>query len=102
MLTREQRPARVFEVCVHCRERSGCRPRGMCKVCYSLPWLRRLYPARAKIGYRGMGEQLTGREITTGPTRLMPGTEGKIRVLADRASRGEALFHPLDVSLSLV
>ena len=30
------------------------------------------------------------------PTDALPGTEEKIRILTERASRGEALFHPKD------
>ncbi|MCS7160103.1 MAG: hypothetical protein RMJ19_06490 [Gemmatales bacterium] len=33
------------------------------------------------------------------PTSALPGTPDKIAVMAERAARGESLFHPLDATL---
>ncbi|MCS7166236.1 MAG: hypothetical protein RMI91_01820 [Gemmatales bacterium] len=33
------------------------------------------------------------------PTAALPGTPGKIEVMAQRAARGESLFHPQDATL---
>ncbi len=46
----------------------------------------------------GRGYNRVGRLPT--PTTAMPGTEEKIKVLAERWARGEALFHPDDARLS--
>lgn len=34
--------------------------------------------------------------LPTKPTCLFPGSEAKVRVMAARYARGEAIFHPLD------
>lgn len=34
--------------------------------------------------------------LPAGPTDAMPGTEDKVRVMAERAERGECIFHPDD------
>lgn len=39
------------------------------------------------------------RPLPATPTDHLPGTEGKIQVMIERAQRGEALFHPQDAQL---
>jgi hypothetical protein len=39
---------------------------------------------------------MSARPLPAEPTDALPGSEEKIRVLAQRAERGEQLWHPLD------
>lgn len=48
---------------------------------------------------RRRDEWNNGRRLPARPTRHLPGTAGKLRVLRRRAMRGEALFHPLDARM---
>jgi hypothetical protein len=85
--------------CRHCRKRNVNRPRGLCWGCYYRPGLRDLYPSTSKYARRGIGN-LTGiRPMPATPTRMVPGSEAKIAILAERASRGESLHHPGDLAV---
>lgn len=53
--------------------------------------------ARAKCGRRGVGHGRTVAPLPT-PTRTAPGSPERLAVLAERATRGEQLFHPADAS----
>ena len=77
-------------MCKHCKERVVCRPRGLCWNCYHSP-ARKSYPVKIE-GYNG-------RVVSGGPcepTDAIPGSEEKIRVLAQRVKSGQELWHPLD------
>jgi len=52
---------------------------------------------RKKGRYKGQGRN-SHRKPTKRPTLYLPGTEGKIRVLTERAKRGEHLFHAQDAT----
>ncbi len=71
----------------------GTRPRSLCYVCYTNEIIRLAAPRASHVG------------ITTGhgglpaePTQARPGSPEKLRVLEQRAERGESLFHPLDAT----
>jgi hypothetical protein len=71
----------------------GTRPRGLCWPCFENEDVRRSVTLQCNRG------------ITTGhgrlpaePTQARPGSPEKMRVLEQRAERGEALFHPLDAT----
>ena len=82
--------------CVHCGRLKVNRPRGMCYPCYYSP-ARELYSPVSKYGRRGV---LNGHRNGTLPlpTTARPGTREKLEVLADRAARGERLWHPADAT----
>jgi hypothetical protein len=85
--------------CRHCQrpEAKVNRPRGLCWHCYYKPGVRDLYPSTSKHGQRGVGGDNHRRPLPQEPTQAQCGSEGKIRVLEERAARGEQLWHPDDV-----
>ncbi len=83
--------------CRHCRRvRTGNRPRGLCWICYYAPGVRDRYPSESKFARRGVGNDGTGALPI--PTLAPPGTPERLAALAERAARGEALFHPHDAT----
>jgi len=48
-----------------------------------------------------MNSSLLHAGLSSGPTTALPGSEEKIRVLAQRARLGVPLWHPLDARLPL-
>ncbi len=111
--------------CRHCkRVRKTALVRGLCGTCYKDLRIRYLYPVQTQKGrcggdYRlaqGAGQPLTPEEIVERhleervrdslplrdlpdqPTNALPGSEGKILVLQDRAGKGIELFHPGDAT----
>lgn len=80
--------------CRCCGTRPGNRRRGLCGRCYLDPNARALFPSIAPRGRRGQTGQ--GPRKMPRPTRALPGTPEKVRVLAERFARGEELYHPLD------
>lgn len=86
-------------MCLHCRRRLAVRPRKLCFPCHGTPGVRERYPVAASHhAKRGVGNHNHGR-LPAEPTSAVPGSEEKIRILCERARRGESLFHPLDVHL---
>lgn len=74
--------------CLHCRVWPANRARGLCCRCYDhAPRVRPRTPEADVMGRRPLPRT---------PTTYAPGTVEKLDVLADRASRREALHHPLD------
>ncbi|MBK9181471.1 MAG: hypothetical protein IPM45_18320 [Acidimicrobiales bacterium] len=80
--------------CLLCRAKPASRPRGLCWVCY---YRRRAETtvldsphARRGVGLGG------GRRPAAEPTAHPPGSAGKVEVMAERAARGEGIFHPDD------
>lgn len=93
--------------CQHCKQRQACsNRRGLCDACYYTRSIREKYPT----GQPEQGEYHRKRKDGCGkhsqrkpasfPTRHMPGTIGKIEVLAYRADNHEELYHPDDAKLS--
>lgn len=83
-------------MCRHCLRCPVSRPRGLCWSCFYRPGVRERYPPQGPA-IRGLG---TGRRrLPCEPTEAWPGSPEKIRVLMDRAARGEELFHENDPHL---
>jgi hypothetical protein len=80
--------------CRHCGQARAIQRRGLCHACYYTPGVRDLYPSTSKYGQRDLDRR--DRPPPATPTSARPGSEAKVRVLEERAARGEALFHPLD------
>lgn len=90
----------VAMVCPHCRRckvQSG--RRGLCIGCHHKPDVRALYPAVGKFGNRGVGNLTGRRPMPASPTQAAPGTPAKLEVMAERARRGERLWHPDDATV---
>lgn len=83
-------------VCIHCRTRKPARARGLCHRCYFTPHVRALYQPTCPPRHlpSPVGQNAPTKVPT--PTSARPGSAEKIRVLEERAARGEQLWHPLD------
>jgi hypothetical protein len=85
------------EKCVHCKVRKKARPRGLCQACYYSSEIRGVYPDAIYDRWKEkLGDMNGGYKLPSEPTDARPGTEEKIKVLADRAEKKVCLFHPLD------
>lgn len=86
--------------CRHCaRSTKTTRGRGLCCTCHAQPEVREQYPAPGK-GNRGIADRNGEQPLPAEPTGHPPGSEKKIEVMAQRASRGEQLHHPLDATFA--
>jgi hypothetical protein len=93
-------PTNKYLPCVHCGSAEKIRKsRGLCGSCYYRLAIRRLYPASPCC--QGVGRKATGKELPTEPTEHLPGTEGKIEVMVQRAFDGVALWHPRDAKVDV-
>ena len=79
-------------MCRHCQRAKINRPRGLCWCCYYRPDVRDLYPAAVVRGEGLQGDSVRDPE----PTAALPGTEERLRILAERVARKESLFHSQD------
>lgn len=87
-------------LCRHCHRLPPSRPRGLCWSCYYAPGIRDRYKSESKFGNRGFGNHNKAEPpLPAEPTRAPPGTPEKMDVMRDRAARGEAIFHPDDVTI---
>jgi hypothetical protein len=85
--------------CRHCRQCQPNRARGLCWRCHRDPAVRALYPpSAARQARRSRPDQCGGYALPGQPTDAVPGSEEKIRVLAERAAQGVCLWHPLDAT----
>jgi hypothetical protein len=85
----------VEVVCRHCNRSPINRPRALCWNCYYAPGVKDLYPSTSPQRQgNGLGNK-AGR-LPAEPTDAQPGSERKIRVMEQRAARGESIFHPDD------
>jgi hypothetical protein len=110
--------------CLHCRERPRGFFRGLCVRCYNRSDVRGQYPPEPPLrGLRGAyhprrhnrkglpppgfgddeeeGERpppVGDRRLPASPTDAVPGSSEKIAVMEERAARGEAIFHPDDLT----
>lgn len=82
-------------LCRHCQKRPSHRSRGLCYRCYTTPEIQRLYPAQKRP--KGYGLKTPQRLPT--PTLAIPGSSEKIRILAERAGKGQDLWHPEDLDI---
>jgi hypothetical protein len=85
-------------LCKHCQKVKSNRPRGLCWSCYYTPGVRDLYPSTSKFARRGVAD-FYGKTRLPEPTRALPGSPEKVAVLEERASLGQALWHPLDARI---
>jgi hypothetical protein len=86
---------RAMPLCLHCRVRQELKGhRGLCQSCYENKEIRVRYPSR------GTPRPEEDRNILNPPlpepTRALPGTEAKVRVLTERARTWRRLWHPRD------
>lgn len=83
--------------CRFCGRNVLWRRRGICQSCYRNPIIRADFtpdPKRAPVGrdfYRAS-------RLPPFPTRYLPGSPGKIEVMAKRALQRVSLFHPWDAT----
>jgi hypothetical protein len=83
-------------LCRHCQRGRICRPRGLCWSCYDTPAISSRYPSTHKHGRRGVANGYKNAPPPRRPTCAAPGSPEKVRIMVERAARGEALWHPLD------
>ena len=82
-------------ICRHCQhERRGIDRRGLCRICYRNPHIRRHYGKMPTV--EGLGSGNAKLPMPSTPTDARPGSEDKIKVLEQRALAGEQLWHPKD------
>lgn len=81
--------------CRHCLTNRANRARGLCWRCSLSPEIRELCPSTSKFARRSEETQRYTGEPTE-RTDAIPGSAAKVAVLAERASRGLGLWHPLD------
>ena len=84
--------------CVHCKKNKAQRSRQLCVKCYDNLEIRNSTPPVTLCGYRGLS-YLRSPKLATLPTSALPGSIEKIRVMQERLSRGEAVFHPDDLTV---
>lgn len=83
-------------LCAHCKKSKVNRPRGLCWHCYYTPGVRLLYPSTSKYAKRSPVPSVSASPLPKRPTRLPKGHPRRIVVMAARAMRGEATYHPQD------
>lgn len=81
--------------CRNCHQKKANRPRGLCWSCYYKPGVRDEYPSTSKYARRGVGG-IGSYKLPAAACRAEAGSEERIRTLAERARRGESLWHPDD------
>ncbi len=86
----------MIPICKHCRTNKVNRPRGLCWNCYYTPGVKDQHPSVSKYARRGEGNFNGNAPFDAEPTAHAPGTAEKLAVMADRAKRKLALWHPLD------
>ena len=83
--------------CRHCGKKPVSRPRGLCWGCYYTSGVRERYPSTSPHGHRGVRDSYRRGAVPPEPTRALPGSPEKVRILEQRASLGQSLWHPEDV-----
>jgi hypothetical protein len=85
-------------LCPHCRRFVVAVGYPLCWTCRQKPEVRALFPRRrSKFGRRGTGIGVNSKApLPASPTDAVPGSEAKILVMMDRASKRQQLFHPED------
>lgn len=89
-------------VCLECRMEKWHQARGLCRTCYYTPSIKKRY---AMLGRGATGLQPLRKEnnkrprLPKRPSLDRPGTESKLATMEKRFARGEAIFHPLDVTV---
>jgi hypothetical protein len=89
-------------VCQHCGRRKADKHRkGLCWACGQSPEIRARYAPVSYHGRRSAVPAVARGALPATPTDTLPGSEGRLRVLEERAAAGLALFHPRDRGLDL-
>ena len=83
-------------MCKHCRTNKVNRPRGLCWNGYYTPGVKERFPSTSKYARRGEGNICGNAPTAPIPTAHAPGTPEKMAVMAERARKKQALWHPLD------
>ena len=86
-------------LCRHCNRVPVNRPRGLCWSCYYSPGVREKYPSTSKFARRGVGNFNGNAPLPPAPTGALPGSPEKIAILAERAAKRQALWHPQDAGV---
>lgn len=94
----EKRVSARGSPCRHCRTGKVNRPKGLCWPCYYTPGVREMYESTSKFARRGVIDFNGLTPDAWKPTSELPGSEGKVRVLIERARSGQSLWHPLDAT----
>lgn len=88
--------------CKHCGAGHWQGSRGLCLSCYRKPLIKELYPVLKDVRPLKRGEDRAQREygedrpVPRTPTKAVPGSEEKIKILMQRYSGGYQLWHPRD------
>jgi hypothetical protein len=85
--------------CRHCQRVKQEKRRGLCYRCFDLPGVRDQYPSTSKYGNRAPPDRTGAAPLPERPTIEVPGSPGKIAVMAERARRGEQLFRTDDADM---
>jgi hypothetical protein len=89
-------------VCQHCGVRKADKARrGLCWACGQSPEIRARYAPVSYHGRRSAVPAVARGALPETPTGALPGSEERLRVLEERAARGENLNHPADARLDL-
>ena len=85
------------KTCQHCKRKAVCRPRDLCWRCFYDPGIRMLYTKQVRSGVGPVhGDGCRASRQPACPTSALAGSLAKMRVMQERACRGESLFHPGD------
>lgn len=97
---RKMEEKRRQQICKSCKDplKIVNRPRGLCWRCYYDESIRFNFPPVARSGVASEFAYLDGDQVVPAafPTNAAPGTEEKIRVMIERLSNLQELFHPDD------
>jgi hypothetical protein len=84
--------------CRHCKHPRPIHARGLCEKCYRTPSILKLYPI-IRDGHTQLeayaNSNIAPTEADT-PTKALPGSPEKIKVMEDRFVAGQKIFHPGD------
>jgi hypothetical protein len=84
--------------CRHCKKNKIFRPRGLCVKCFYTPGIAQKYPKlsrrRAAEVWNRLAKQKLHRQPE--PVLALPGSDKKLQILAERAAKGQQLFHDGD------
>ena len=88
-------------LCRNCQTSKSNRPRGLCWTCYYKPGVRDQFPSTSKFARRGIGDYNGKALLPPAPTRAMPGSPDKVRILEERARQRLSLWHPADAPMDI-
>lgn len=98
---RSEEKAASSPLCQHCHTRGQSKARKLCSACYADLAIRNAYPRvddRFGVNSGANVPPNAAPPLPAEPTQANPGSEEKIAVLEARYARGEAIFHPDDLT----